>query len=192
MNPANKLAIKVVSLVRMYYQRETAVITSLMCESLEDQSNYRLPKSRYPMKFTPMAKTLQDDCSCKLFTIMQNFVGIRTVEKIEDNLKHQFVPPLSTLRQVKWGNLIYVAQQLNNIQFFICRVWLFLVVSGNPFCTIRCCLSISISENWTDRAWAFDILDRLWMKWVLNAHFAYFYWSSKFLEPESFKNYYFR
>lgn len=101
MNPANKLAIKVVSLVRMYYQRETAVITSLMCESLEDQSNYRLPKSRYPMKFTPMAKTLQDDCSCKLFTIMQNFVGIRTVEKIEDNLKHQFVPPLSTLRQVR-------------------------------------------------------------------------------------------
>lgn len=100
MNPANRLAIKTVSLIRIFYQRETAVITSLMCESLEDQTNYRLPKSRYPMKFTPMAKTLQDDCSCKLFTIMQNYVGIRTVEKIEENLKHQFVPPLSTLRQV--------------------------------------------------------------------------------------------
>ncbi|KAL7044402.1 hypothetical protein ACKWTF_001906 [Chironomus riparius] len=113
MNPANKLAIKVVSLVRMYYQRETAVITSLMCESLEDQSNYRLPKSRYPMKFTPMAKTLQDDCSCKLFTIMQNFVAMRTVKKIEENLKHQFVPPLSTLRQGvivlsrQWKSILY-------------------------------------------------------------------------------------
>lgn len=102
MNPANKLAIKSISLVRMFYQRETAVITSLMCESLENQSNYRVPKSRYPMKFTPMAKTLQDDCSCKLFTIMQNFVGMKSVEKIEDNLRHQFVPALSTLRQVSF------------------------------------------------------------------------------------------
>lgn len=100
MNPANKLAIKTISLVRMFYQRETAVITSLMCESLEDQSNYRLPKSRTPMKFTPMAKTLQDDCSCKLFTIIQNYVRVKSVEKIEENLKHQFVPALSTLRQV--------------------------------------------------------------------------------------------
>lgn len=103
MNPANKLAIKTISLVRMFYQRETAVITSLMCESLENQSNYRLPKSRYPMKFTPMAKTLQDDCSCKLFTIMENYVGVRSVEKIEENLKHQFVPALSTLRQVSFN-----------------------------------------------------------------------------------------
>lgn len=104
MNPANRLAIKTISLVRMFYQRETAVITSLMCESLENQSNYRQPKSRYPMKFTPMAKTLQDDCSCKLFTIMQNYVGVRSVEKIEENLKHQFVPALSTLRQVRDKN----------------------------------------------------------------------------------------
>jgi hypothetical protein len=100
MNPANKLAVKTVSLVRMFYQRETAVITSLMCESLENQTSYRLPKTRYPLKFTPMAKTLQDDCSCKLFTIMQNYVEKKTVEKIEENLKMQFVPPLSTLRKV--------------------------------------------------------------------------------------------
>lgn len=113
MNPANRLAIKSVSLVRMFYQRETAVITSLMCESLEDQSNYRLPKSRYPMKFTPMAKTLQDDCSCKLFTIIQNYVRVKSVENIEENLKHQFVPALSTLRQGvivlsrQWKSILY-------------------------------------------------------------------------------------
>lgn len=103
MNPANRLAIKTVSLMRMLYQRETAVLTSLMCESLEQQANYRLPKSRYPSKFTPMAKTLQDDCSCKLFTILQKYVTTLGVENIEGNLKQQFVPPLSTLRQVSWG-----------------------------------------------------------------------------------------
>lgn len=101
MNPANRLAIKTVSLIRMLYQRETAVLTSLMCECLEQQSNYRLPKSRYPSKFTPMAKTLQDDCSCKLFTILQKYVSTLGVDTIEGNLKQQFVPPLSTLRQVR-------------------------------------------------------------------------------------------
>ena len=102
MNPANRLAIKTVSLVRMLYQRETAVLTSLMCEALEQQANYRLPKSRYPSKFTPMAKTLQDDCSCKLFTILQKYVTNVGVDNLEANLKQQFVPPLSTLRQVSF------------------------------------------------------------------------------------------
>lgn len=101
MNPANRLAIKTVSLMRMMYQRETAVLTSLMCESLEQHSHYRAAKSRYPSKFTPMAKTLQDDCSCKLFTILQKYVTDLGVDKIESNLKQQFVPPLSTLRQVR-------------------------------------------------------------------------------------------
>ncbi|CRK93957.1 CLUMA_CG007483, isoform B [Clunio marinus] len=113
MNPANRLAIKVVSMMRMLYQRETAVVTSLMCEALEQQSNYRLPKSRYPLKFTPMAKTLQDDCSCKLFTILQQYVTTLGVDKIEGNLKQQFVPPLSTLRQGvivlsrQWKSILY-------------------------------------------------------------------------------------
>lgn len=101
MNPANRLAIKTVSLMRMLFQRETAVLTSLMCEALENQGKYRLPKSRYPSKFTPMAKTLQDDCSCKLFTILQKYVTTLGVDKIEGNLRQQFVPPLSTLRQVR-------------------------------------------------------------------------------------------
>lgn len=102
MNPANRLAIKSVSLARMLYQRETAVLTSLMCESLEQQANYRQPKTRYPSKFTPMAKTLQDDCSCKLFTILQKYVTTAGVDKMEANLKQQFIPPLSTLRQVRF------------------------------------------------------------------------------------------
>lgn len=101
MNPANRLAIKSVSLMRMLYQRETAVLTSLMCDSLEQQVNYRATKTRYPSKFTPMAKTLQDDCSCKLFTILQKYVTTLGVDKIEGSLRQQFVPPLSTLRQVR-------------------------------------------------------------------------------------------
>lgn len=102
MNPANKLAMKSVTLARMFYQRETAVLTCLMGESLSQQAIYRPAKSRYPTKFTPMAKTLQDDCSCKLFTILQKYSSSVGVNSIEANLKQQFVPQLSTLRQVNW------------------------------------------------------------------------------------------
>lgn len=113
MNPANRLAIKTVALMRMMYQRRTAIITTLMVETLEEHSNYRPPKSRYPSKFTLMAKTLQDDCSCKLFTILQKYVTAKSVEKIEENLKQQFIPPLSTLRQAvivlsrQWKSILY-------------------------------------------------------------------------------------
>jgi hypothetical protein len=101
MNPANRLAMKFVTLARLFYQRETAVLTCLMGEALTQQSIHRPVKSRYPTKFTPMAKTLQDDCSCKLFTILQQYSSSVGVDCIEANLRHQFVPQLSTLRQVK-------------------------------------------------------------------------------------------
>lgn len=101
MNPANRLAMKSVTLARLFYQRETAVLTCLMGEALVQQANYRPAKSRYPTKFTPMAKTLQDDCSCKLFTILHKYYSSVGVDCIESNLRQQFVPQLSTLRQVK-------------------------------------------------------------------------------------------
>lgn len=105
MNPANRLAMKTVSLARLFYQRETAVLTCLMWEALEQQANYRNAKSRYPSKFTPMAKTLQEDCSCKMFTILQKYLTSVGAESIEPNLKQQFLPQLSTLRQVKLSYL---------------------------------------------------------------------------------------
>jgi hypothetical protein len=100
MNPSNRLAIKIVAVLRAMYQRKTSIITSLMADSLDEQNLHRPAKSRYPQKFTPMAKTLQEDPSCKLFTILTKYVTKETVDKIEESLKQQHVPHLSTLRQV--------------------------------------------------------------------------------------------
>lgn len=58
-------------------------------------------QTRYPAKFTPLAKTLQEDPSCKLFTILQKYVMSKGIDEIEEVLKQQYLPHLSTLRQVR-------------------------------------------------------------------------------------------
>ena len=100
MNPSNRLAIKVVAMMRAMYHRRTAVITALMADSLDGQNHHRLTKTRYSSKFTPLAKTLQEDPSCKLCTILQKYVIAEGIQNIEGLLKQQHLPPLSILRQV--------------------------------------------------------------------------------------------
>lgn len=70
-------------------------------------------QSRYSGKFTPLAKTLQEDPSCQLCTVMQKLVLQETALKIEHMLKHAALPQLTTLRQGvivlsrQWKNMLY-------------------------------------------------------------------------------------
>ena len=86
MNPANRFAIKAVSLVRAFRTRHTAVAACLMADALENekiQKNPTLKKSRYPGCFTLLSRTLQEDPSCQLCTIMQKQVLLDGVFKFE-------------------------------------------------------------------------------------------------------------
>ncbi|XP_038111246.1 transmembrane protein KIAA1109 isoform X3 [Culex quinquefasciatus] len=113
MNPSNRFAIKVVSMVRAMYVRRTAVLVALMADAWERQTVHRPIKSRYPGMFTPLAKTLQEDPSCLLCTMLQKYVLEETVIKVENDLKQQYIPQLSTLRQAvivlsrQWKNVLY-------------------------------------------------------------------------------------
>ncbi|XP_058456070.1 bridge-like lipid transfer protein family member 1 isoform X4 [Malaya genurostris] len=113
MNPSNRFAIKVVALIRATYVRRTAVMVALMADAWERQTLHRPLKSRYPGMFTPLAKTLQEDPSCLLCTMLTKYVLEETVAKIENDLKQQYVPQLSTLRQAvivlsrQWKNVLY-------------------------------------------------------------------------------------
>lgn len=71
-----------------------------MADGLEIQGIQKHVKSRYSGKFTPLAKTLQEDPSCQLCTMMQKLVIQETVSNIESVLKQQDLPALTTLRQV--------------------------------------------------------------------------------------------
>ncbi|XP_065078677.1 bridge-like lipid transfer protein family member 1 isoform X6 [Ochlerotatus camptorhynchus] len=113
MNPSNRFAIKIVALMRAMYVRRTAVMVALMADAWERQTVHRPLKSRYPGMFTPLAKTLQEDPSCLLCTMLQKYVLEETVAKIENDLKQQYVPQLGTLRQAvivlsrQWKNVLY-------------------------------------------------------------------------------------
>lgn len=146
MNPSNRFAIKLVALMKAMYIRRTAVAASCMADVLEqDQNKFRAVKSRYSGKFTPLAKTLQEDPSCQLCTIMQKFVIQESVDRIEKNLKHANLPQLTTLRQVEIFQLYYI----HLIKFFsLChRVSSYLVVNGKTHSTIQCFLSINTRTN---------------------------------------------
>lgn len=54
-------------------------------------------QSRYG-RFTPLSKTLQEDPSCQLCTVLQKYL-LQSTTNIEDNLHEPDLPHLSTLRQ---------------------------------------------------------------------------------------------
>ena len=56
-------------------------------------------QSRYG-RYTPLAKTLQEDPSCQLCSVLQKYVLQSDLATIETNLRETDLPMLSTLRQV--------------------------------------------------------------------------------------------
>ncbi|KAK9751645.1 hypothetical protein QE152_g4782 [Popillia japonica] len=98
MNPSNRLAIRVVHMVRSMYRRSTAIVACLMSESLDVCGSHMPFKSRYN-KLTPLSKTLQDDPSCQLCTVLQKYYMESDPAVIEANLRESDLPQLFTLRQ---------------------------------------------------------------------------------------------
>ncbi|XP_030565020.1 transmembrane protein KIAA1109 homolog isoform X2 [Drosophila novamexicana] len=116
MNPSNRLAIKIVSLMKVLHTRQTAVAACLMADAMENekiQRNPKIKKSRYANNYTLLSKTLQEDPSCQLCYIMQKLVLDEGVQRIEQIFQHGEVPHLNTLRQGiivlsrQWKNTLY-------------------------------------------------------------------------------------
>ncbi|XP_023176913.2 transmembrane protein KIAA1109 homolog isoform X3 [Drosophila hydei] len=116
MNPSNRLAMKIVSLMKVLHTRQTAVAACLMADAMENekiQRNPKIKKSRYANNYTLLSKTLQEDPSCQLCYIMQKLVLDEGVQRIEQIFKHGEVPHLNTLRQGiivlsrQWKNTLY-------------------------------------------------------------------------------------
>ncbi|XP_015586515.1 uncharacterized protein KIAA1109 isoform X3 [Cephus cinctus] len=112
MNPSNRFAIRIVHMFRCMYRRSTAIVACLMAEALDVQGIHMPIKSRYG-RLTPLAKTLQEDPSCQLCSILQNYVLLSDLATIEANLRESDLPLLSTLRQGvivlsrQWKNVLY-------------------------------------------------------------------------------------
>ncbi|CAG9772767.1 unnamed protein product [Ceutorhynchus assimilis] len=119
MNPSNRLAIRVVHMVRTMYKRSTATVACLMAEAMEGQQIHTLPKSRYG-KLTPLAQTLHDDPSLQLCRILRKFYSECDSSYIESNLRESEIPALFTLRQGvivlsrQWKNTLYTPLMSQN------------------------------------------------------------------------------
>lgn len=123
-------------MLKAMHLRRTAVAACLMADGLEVQGIQKHAKvrfinrakhiffflllklkkinqSRYSGKFTPLAKTLQEDPSCQLCTMMQKLAQHETITHIETVLRQQDLPALTTLRQGvivlsrQWKNMLY-------------------------------------------------------------------------------------
>ncbi|KAK4878280.1 hypothetical protein RN001_010786 [Aquatica leii] len=112
MNPSNRFAIRLVHMIRSMYRRSTAIVACLMAEALDVQGIHMPTKSRYGI-LTPLAKTLQEDPSCQLCTILQKYILQSDSVTIEAHLRESDLPQLSTLRQGvivlsrQWKNILY-------------------------------------------------------------------------------------
>ncbi|XP_012270662.1 uncharacterized protein KIAA1109 isoform X2 [Orussus abietinus] len=112
LNPSNRFAIKIVHMFRCMYRRSTAIVACLMAEALDVQGIHMPVKSRYG-RLTPLAKTLQEDPSCQLCSILQHYVLLSDLATIEGNLRESDLPLLSILRQGvivlsrQWKNVLY-------------------------------------------------------------------------------------
>ncbi|KAH8323336.1 hypothetical protein KR067_005364 [Drosophila pandora] len=116
MNPSNRLAIKIVALMKALHTRQTAGAACLMAEAMDNekiQRNPKIKKSRYANNYTLLSKTLQEDPSCQLCYIMQKLVLDEGVQRIEPIFRQADVPHLNTLRQGiivlsrQWKNTLY-------------------------------------------------------------------------------------
>ena len=88
-------------------------MASLMADSLENASEHFLKLTRFD-KLTALSRTLRDDPSCQLCSILVKYCMTLDLDKIEKTyLRLDQVPPLITLRQGivvlsrQWKNELY-------------------------------------------------------------------------------------
>lgn len=119
MNPSNRFAIRLVYMFRSMYRRSTATIACLMAEALDVQAIHVPTRGRFN-RLTPLAKTLQEDPSCQLCTVLEKYVLQSEVKNIENNLRENDLPQLSTLRQGvivlsrQWKSVLYTPMLLEH------------------------------------------------------------------------------
>ena len=73
-------------------------MASLMAESLDVAAENFLKPTKYD-KLTSLSKTLRDDPSCQLCTILVKYMMKLDMKDVEVNLDDKCVPPLTILRQ---------------------------------------------------------------------------------------------
>lgn len=119
MNSGDRLAITVLQLLRAAETRSLSVLAGLMAEALDVQQIHLPVRSKYGC-LSLMSRTLQEDPSCQLNSILHRYALMLQSDwaALEARLSPAVVPPLSTLKQGvvvlsrQWKNAIYTPLML--------------------------------------------------------------------------------
>ena len=112
LNPFDRAQHSVADLFNSYNCRVGAIMACLMAEALDEQQVHFPKVSKYE-NLTALAKTLKEDPSCQLCSVLLRYVSKCGVGEVEANLDRKVVPPLTTLRQGivvlsrQWKNVLY-------------------------------------------------------------------------------------
>ncbi|BFZ14882.1 hypothetical protein BsWGS_17921 [Bradybaena similaris] len=121
LNPCDRLMISVRTLVREYSKRLCCVIACMMIEGLECQGIHVAYKSKFN-KLTPLAKTLQEDPSNQLLTVLRKYLHKYGADPVEKAVSSETVPQLITVQKGilalmrQWKNVLYMPN-LSEINF---------------------------------------------------------------------------
>ncbi len=112
LGPIDRLQEAFAGCLNNYHQRVGAVMASLMADALDVAAENFLKLTKYD-KLTALSKTLRDDPSCQLCSILLKYLIRGSMAEIEANLDIKGVPPLTILRQGivvlsrQWKNALY-------------------------------------------------------------------------------------
>ncbi|XP_059164299.1 bridge-like lipid transfer protein family member 1 [Physella acuta] len=121
LNPSDRLMNSVRNLVREYSRRMCCVIACMMIEGLECQGIHVAYKSKFN-KLTPLSKTLQEDPSNQLLTVLRKYLHKYGINPVERAVSAETVPQLITVQKGilalmrQWKNVLYMPN-LSEINF---------------------------------------------------------------------------
>ena len=99
-------------------------MASFMSDSLEKASENFLKLTKFD-KLTALSRTLRDDPSCQLCSILVKYAMSLDLEEIEKtNLRIDQVPPLITLRQ----GIVVLSRQWKNELYERCMIYLLILI----------------------------------------------------------------
>ncbi|GAB6024106.1 hypothetical protein CHUAL_008817 [Chamberlinius hualienensis] len=113
LNPTNRLVVVMQKLSHEMAHRRVAVIACLMSEA-SDVPNLHRPIMWKQNVLTPLAKTLREDPSCQLLSVLQRYLNSLSTANVEAILLSDTTPKLETIHKGlvalcrQWKNVLYM------------------------------------------------------------------------------------
>lgn len=115
MSPFDRLMTAARTLAQELTHRTNLVIACVMTEALDHQNIHMPYKSKFS-RITNFSRTLQEDASCQLLTVLRKYIHTVGTEPVEQSVGSDIIPQLITIQKGilaltrQWKNTLYMPQ----------------------------------------------------------------------------------